>query len=111
MPICKQQGRYWVGGLAKIHTLAKDMSLNRGATHFTLGLRPCFILSFLLKIYLRPPLKFTQLRPLYLPTLLDILFFFFKTMFCVPAKVAPVECLKVAGDDRYVLFAANHLRQ
>ena len=42
-----------------IHTLAKDMSLIRGATHFTFGLRP----SFLLKIYLRPPLKITQLRP------------------------------------------------
>ena len=30
------------------HTLAKDMSKNRGATHFTLGLRPCIILYFLL---------------------------------------------------------------
>ena len=29
------------------HTLAKDMSLNRGATHFTLWLRTCFISSFL----------------------------------------------------------------
>ena len=36
---------------------------NRGAIHFTLGLRPCIISSFLLQIYLRPPLKFTQLRP------------------------------------------------
>ena len=46
------------------HTLAKDMSLNRGETHFTLGLRPCIISSFLLyKLYLRPPLKITQLRP------------------------------------------------
>ena len=40
-----------------IHTLAKDMPRNRGATHFTLGLRPCIIPSFLLHIYLRPPLK------------------------------------------------------
>ena len=29
------------------HTLAKNMSLNRGPTHFTLELRPC-IISFLL---------------------------------------------------------------
>ena len=32
----------------EFHTLAKDMSPNRGATHFTLGLRPCIISSFLL---------------------------------------------------------------
>ena len=33
-----------------------DMSLNRGTTHFTLGLRPYIISSLLLLIYLRPPL-------------------------------------------------------
>ena len=48
--------------LSIFHTLAKDMFLNRGATHFTLGLRPCIISSFLLQIYLPPPLKITQLR-------------------------------------------------
>ena len=42
-------------------TLAKDISLDRGATHFTLGLSPCIISSFLYHIYLRPPLKITQL--------------------------------------------------
>ena len=47
----------------EFHTLAKDMSLIRGATHFTLGLRLCIIYSSLLEIYLRPPLKITQLRP------------------------------------------------
>ena len=36
------------------HTLAEDTPLNRGATHFTLGLRPCTISSFLLQIYLPP---------------------------------------------------------
>ena len=41
------------------------MSLNRGAIHFTLGLRPCIISSFLIQIYLRPPLKISQLRPLF----------------------------------------------
>ena len=30
------------------HILTKDMSLNRGATHFTLGLRQCIISSFLI---------------------------------------------------------------
>ena len=30
------------------HTLAKDMSLNRGTIYFQLGLRPCIISSFLL---------------------------------------------------------------
>ena len=33
------------------HTLAKDMFLNRCPTHFTLGLRPCIISSFLIWIY------------------------------------------------------------
>ena len=37
------------------HTLAKDISLNKGATRFTLGLRQCIISSFLLQIYLCPP--------------------------------------------------------
>ena len=36
------------------HILVKDMSKNRGATHFTLGLRPCIISSFPLQIYLGP---------------------------------------------------------
>ena len=36
------------------HTLVKDMSLNRGGTHFTLGLMQCIISSFLLQIYLCP---------------------------------------------------------
>ena len=27
------------------HILSKDMTLNRGETHFTIGLRPCIILS------------------------------------------------------------------
>ena len=58
----QDQGRNWGGGLgsappSEFHTLAKDMPRNRGATHFTLGLRPCIISSFLLQIYLRPPLK------------------------------------------------------
>ena len=58
------QGCNWgVGALGRapppgFHTLAKDRS-----THFTLGLRPCIISSFLSLIYLRPPLKITQLRP------------------------------------------------
>ena len=48
------QGRNWGGDGGRppppaFYTLAKDMSLNRGATHFTLGPRP--------------PLKFTQIRP------------------------------------------------
>ena len=42
------------------HTLAKDMPVNRGGTHFSLGLRPCIISSLLLQIYLS---KITQLRP------------------------------------------------
>ena len=37
------------------------MSLNRGATHFTLGLRPCIILP--ITNTPAPPLKFTPLRP------------------------------------------------
>ena len=32
------------------HVSTKEMSLNRGATHITLGLRPCIISA-----YLRPP--------------------------------------------------------
>ena len=48
----------WGGGRWRppppaFQTLAKDMSLNRGATHFTLGLRPCFISFF---IYIPAPL-------------------------------------------------------
>ena len=33
--------------------VAKDMSLNRGTSHFTLELRSCIISSFLFQIYLR----------------------------------------------------------
>ena len=46
------------------HILAKDIFLNRGATHFTLGLRPCIISSFLLQIYLLPPLQNYPVAPL-----------------------------------------------
>ena len=49
------------------HTLAKYMSPNKGATHFTLGLRPCFISSFLLQIYLHPLLKIPSCFPDYVP--------------------------------------------
>ena len=35
------------GACPAFHTMAMDMYLNRGATHFTLGLRPCIISSFL----------------------------------------------------------------
>ena len=38
-------------------TFAEDLSLDRGATHFALGLRPA------IQRYLRPPLKITVLRP------------------------------------------------
>ena len=41
--------------LPAFHTLVEDISLYRGATHFTPGLRPCIISSFLLQINLRPP--------------------------------------------------------
>ena len=51
------------GAPPAFHILANDMSLNRGATHFTPGLRPC-IISILPNTNLAaPPLKFTQLRP------------------------------------------------
>ena len=49
--------------LAEFQTLAKDMSIDRGATHFTLGLRPCIISSFPLQICLRPPLKLSSCAP------------------------------------------------
>ena len=45
------------------HTLAKGMSLKRGKTHFTLGLSPSIISTFLLQMYKRTPLNITQLRP------------------------------------------------
>ena len=41
----KSRGETQGGGA--FHTLAKDISLNRGAIHFQLGLRPCFISFFL----------------------------------------------------------------
>ena len=44
-----------------IHTLSKEMSLNKGATHFTLGPRPCIITS--LQIYLRPLSKLPSCAP------------------------------------------------
>ena len=47
----------------EFHTLANAMFLNRGATHFSLGLTPCIISPFLLQIYLPPPLNIIQLRP------------------------------------------------
>ena len=47
------------------HTLARDMSLNRGATHFTLGLSPSIISSFLLQVYLRPS-RYFPVAPLIL---------------------------------------------
>ena len=52
-----------VGASSCISYLAKDMSLNRGATHFTIGPRPCIISSFVLQIYLCPPLTIFKLRP------------------------------------------------
>ena len=48
------KGRNWGGGGGQgappsvFYTLVKDMSLYRGAAHFTIGLMPCIILSFLL---------------------------------------------------------------
>ena len=45
------------------YALAKDMSLNRGATYFTLKLRPFIYSTFLLLIYLCSTLRITQLRP------------------------------------------------
>ena len=35
------------GGVPLLHFTLKDMSLNRGATHFTLEIRSCIISSFL----------------------------------------------------------------
>ena len=47
------------------HTMATDMSLNRGATHtyYTWTEAMYFLILYLIDIYLRPPLKITQLRP------------------------------------------------
>ena len=45
------------------HILAEDMSLSIGVTHFTLGLRPFIIPSFLLQIYLVPFYKLTSCAP------------------------------------------------
>ena len=45
------------------HTLAVDMPLNRGATHFTLGLRSCIFSSYLLQIYLPPHSKLPSCAP------------------------------------------------
>ena len=36
------------GAPPEFYILVKDMSLNRGATHFTLELRPCITSSFIL---------------------------------------------------------------
>ena len=58
------QGRNRGGATPAVHPLTKDISLNRGAFYtFYNGLMPYIISSFLLLIYLRPPLKITQLRP------------------------------------------------
>ena len=56
------RGALWAPAPPAFHTLAKDVS-NRGETHFTLRLRACIISSLLVKMYLRPPLKITPLRP------------------------------------------------
>ena len=62
--LVRGEGRYGRAPPPAFHTLTKDMSLNRGAEHFTLCLRPCIIPFFLLQMYLRrPPLNITQLRP------------------------------------------------
>ena len=57
--ICVVQRGATGGGAHVFHTLAKDKSLNRGATHFQLGLRSCIISSFLLYIPVPPSLKIT----------------------------------------------------
>ena len=76
-----RQGRNLVGGGRRgyapppaFHNLAKDMSLDKGATHFTLGPRPCIISFFLFQIYLRPsqnypgaPLVFLFITLLFFP--------------------------------------------
>ena len=64
----KNRGAIWGRSWGRVpplifHTWAKDMSLKKSAKHFTLGIRPCIISSFLLQIYLRPPLRFNRLRP------------------------------------------------
>ena len=47
------------------HTLAKDMSLIRFATHFTLGLKPCIIPSYLYYKYTcAPPSQNYEVAPL-----------------------------------------------
>ena len=69
MMILRCRGRNWGGRWwrrtppLEFHTWTMEMSLIRGATHFALGLRSCIISSFLLQIYLRPPLEIPQLRP------------------------------------------------
>ena len=55
-----ETARAQLGGGPAFHTLARNMSLNWGGTHFQLELRPCIISSVLLWMYLRPPLKINQ---------------------------------------------------
>ena len=47
-----------------IQTLAKDMSLNRGATRFKLGLRPCNYLNLHAKNIPAPPFQIYPVAPL-----------------------------------------------
>ena len=46
-------------------TLSKDMSLNRGVTHFTFGIKAMYYIFLpIINIPAPPPLKINQLRPL-----------------------------------------------
>ena len=82
------------------HTLTKDMFLIRGATHFTLGLRSCIISSFLLQIYLRPPLKIAPL--------LNTTYEFVLLVFCSLIKTYICACVE---DSHRVLFKAEKVVQ
>ena len=54
----------WRWGRAPPHTFTKNMSKNRSATHFTPGLRPCIISSFLITNIPVPPSKNYPVVPL-----------------------------------------------
>ena len=61
----QQQGRKGHAPPPAYNTFAKDMSLNRGATHFALGLRVVYLIRPIINIPApRPPLKITQVAPL-----------------------------------------------
>ena len=65
-PGAQLRGGGALGALAPpaFHTLAEDITRNGGATHFTLGLRPCLSHpSFYKYTCAPPPIKITQLRP------------------------------------------------